>query len=191
MRSDVEEARIDGRLAARELHDAAGHRTLVAQRLQHLADGLEIRLVDVAGGVGVGETDRAGQVAAVGEVDVGQPRVAGVQVAEAAIVGAAGGVGDDGIFQAAVVAEGPLLHLQVQPRVGIDDVAEVAVVRAVLLHDDLAGVFEDPWRQSVADNPGRATGCVLGRPFWQRLDGRTRIGSFGLYYLKLRHDPPF
>ena len=62
---------------------------LVAQRLQHLADGLEIRLVEVARGIGVGEADRAGEIAAVGEVDIGQAGVAGVQVAEAAIVGAA------------------------------------------------------------------------------------------------------
>ena len=44
----IEEARIDGRLAAGELHDAAGHRLFVAQRLQHAADLFEIRLVDVA-----------------------------------------------------------------------------------------------------------------------------------------------
>ena len=144
IRSDVQEARVDGRLAAGELHDAAGHRALVAQRLQHLADGLEIRLVKVARGVGVGEADRAGQIAAVGQVDVGQARMAGVQVAQAAIVRAAGGVGDDRVFQAAVVAERPLLHLQVELGVGVDDVAEVAMVRAGLLHDDLAAVFKDP-----------------------------------------------
>ena len=67
---------------------------LVAQGLEHFADGFEIGLVEVAGGVGVGEADRAGEVAAIGQVDVGQAGVAGVQVAEAAIVGAAGGVGD-------------------------------------------------------------------------------------------------
>ena len=119
------------------------HGALVAQRLKHLADRLEIRLVEIAGGVGIGEADGAGQIAAVGQVDVGEAGVAGVEVAQAAIVGAAGGVGDDGVFEAAVVAEGPFLHFQVQPGVGIDDVAEVAVFGAALLHDDLAGVFKD------------------------------------------------
>ena len=111
---DIEETRVNGRLAARKLHDAAGHGPLVAQRLQHLADGLEIRLVNVTGGVGVGEADRASQVAAVGEIDVGQAGVAGVEIAKPAIVGAAGGVGDCRIFQAAIVAETPLFHLEVK-----------------------------------------------------------------------------
>ena len=75
----------------------SGHGLLVAQGLQHLADGLEIRLVEVAGGVGVREADRAGQVAAVGQVDVGEAGVAGVQVAQAAIVRTPGGGGDGGV----------------------------------------------------------------------------------------------
>ena len=160
----VEEARIDGGLAAGELHDAAGDGLLVAQRLEHFADGLEIRFVEVARGVGIGEADGAGEIAAIGQVDVGQAGVAGVEVAQAAIVGAAAGVGDGGVFEAAVVAEGPLLHLQVQPGVGIDDVAEVAVVRAVLLHDDFAAVFKDAGINQLRCNPGRATGW-----FWAGL----------------------
>ncbi len=35
---------------------------------------------------------------------------------------------------------------------------------------------------------GHSDWVVLGSPFWQRLDGRARIGSFRLQYLKLRHD---
>jgi hypothetical protein len=54
-----------------ELHDAAGGRALVAQRLEHFANGLEIRFVEVAGGIRIGETDRTGEVAAVRQVDVG------------------------------------------------------------------------------------------------------------------------
>ena len=74
----VEEARIDGRLAAGKLYDAAGDGALVAQCLEHLSDGVEIRLVKIARGVGVGEAYRAGEIAAVGEVYVGEPRMAGV-----------------------------------------------------------------------------------------------------------------
>ena len=161
----------------------------VAQRLQHPAHGLEIRLVEVAGRVGVGEADRAGQVAAVGQVDVGQAGVAGVQVAQAAIVRAARGVGHGRVLQAAVVAERPLLHLQVEPGVGVDDVAELAVVRAALLHDHFAAFFEDPGIDQLRAFRAKRLGG-LGQALLQGLDGRARIGSFGLYYLKLRHDRP-
>jgi hypothetical protein len=115
-----------------------------AQCLEHLSDSLEIRLVKIARGIGVGEAYRAGEIAAVGQVYVGEPRMAGVQVAQAAIIGATGGVRDNRIFEAAVVAEGPLFHLQIEPGVRVDDVAEVAVVGAVLLHDDFAAVFKYP-----------------------------------------------
>ena len=161
----------------------------VAQGLQHLAHGLEIGLVDIARGVGVGEADRAGEVAAVGEVDVGQAGVAGVEVAQAAIVGAAGGIGDDGIFEAAIIAEAPLFHLQVEPGVGVHDVAEVAVLGAMLFHDDFAVIFED-----AGVDQFRALGAkrlrLFGQPGLQRLDGRAGISSFGLYYLKMCHDWP-
>ena len=74
----VEEARIDGGLAAGKLYDAPGDRALIPQCLEHLSDCVEIRFVKIARGVGVREADRAGQIAAVGQVHVGQPRVAGV-----------------------------------------------------------------------------------------------------------------
>jgi len=181
---DVEESGIDGGLAAGELDDPAGDRTFVAQCLEHLAHGFETGLVEVAGGVGVGEADRAGEVAAVGQVDIGQAGVGGVEVAEAAIVGAAGSVGDGGVLQAAVVSEGPLLHLEVEFDVGVDDVAEVAMVGAVLLHHHRAGVLKyrgiHQLRAIRSERPG-----LLRKPGLERLDGRTQIGSFRLYYLEL------
>jgi hypothetical protein len=127
MRSTSKKRGIDGRLAAGELHDAAGHRPLVAQRLQHPRTGLEIRLVDVAGGVGVGEAHRAGQVAAVGQVDVGQAGVAGVQVAQAAIVRAACGGGDRRDFPGRGCRRRSIPPSSGTGGVGIDDVAEFAV----------------------------------------------------------------
>ena len=62
---------MDSRLATGELHYAAIHWALVAQRLQHAADLLDVGLVEVAGGVGVGKAYRARQIAAVGKVDIG------------------------------------------------------------------------------------------------------------------------
>ena len=109
---DVEEAWVYGGLAARKLENAAGGGALVAQGLEHLSTVLEIGFVKIARGVGVGEAYRTGEIAAVGQVHVGEPCMTGVEVAQAAIIGAAGGVGDNRIFQAAVVAEGPLFHLR-------------------------------------------------------------------------------
>ena len=62
---------MDGGLAAGELHHAAIHGALAPQRGQHGADLFEVRLVNIAGNVGVGEAHRAGEIAAVGEVDIG------------------------------------------------------------------------------------------------------------------------
>jgi hypothetical protein len=90
--------------------------------------------------------------------------VAEVEIAEAAIVGTAGGGGDDGVFQAAIVAERPLLHLEIEPGVGGDDVAEIAVVRAVLLHHDFAGIFADGGINQLRAI-GQRDWVVLGRPF--------------------------
>ena len=89
-------------------------------------------------------------------------------------------------MKAAVVAEAPLLHLQVQLGVGIDDVAKLAVFRAALLHHDFAGVLKDrginQLRAFGAERPGE-----LGETLLQGRDGRARIGSLGLEDLKLRH----
>ena len=67
-----------------------------------------------------------------------------MQVAHAAIVRATGGIGHHRVVQAAVVAKGPLLHLQVQSGIGEDNIPEVAVVLAALLHDHFAAFFKYP-----------------------------------------------
>ena len=80
---DLEELRVDGRLAAGELHDASAtgrsSRSVCSMRTHLFQAGL----VEVAGHVGIGETHRAGQVAAVGQVDVGEAGVAGVHASTA------------------------------------------------------------------------------------------------------------
>src|ERR1017187_7934539 len=115
--------------------------------------------------------------------------MAGVQVAQAAIVRTAGGVGDDGVLQAPVVAEGPLLHLQIEFDVAVHDVAEVAVIFAVLLHHDLAVVFKNPGINQFRAIRAKRLG-LFGQSLPQGLNGRTGIRSFGVYYLELCHDGP-
>src|ERR1039457_3906055 len=109
-----------------------------------------MRLIHVARRVGVGETYRAREIAAVRQVDVGQAGVAGMRVAQAAIVWAARGGRDRWIRQAAAVAEGPLLHLQVEARVREHDVAEFAMAGTRLLHDHAAVFLENPRRQNLS-----------------------------------------
>ena len=86
----VEEPRMKGRFAAGELDHPARHGAHLAEGPQHLDHLLVGRFIDVALGVGIGEADRAPQVAAVGQVDVAQGQVAGVMPAQAAIVRAIG-----------------------------------------------------------------------------------------------------
>ncbi len=149
---DFDELRMNGRLAAGELHHARVHRALVAQRLQHGVHLAELGLVQIAGRIGVGKADRAGQVAAVGQIDIGQGGVRGVQRAHAAVVGADrfGALVDRGIGEPEVVAELPLLHLEVKLYVGVDAVAEIAVLLAGLFHHDPAILFKN---EGVNDLP--------------------------------------
>ena len=114
--ADFKELRMDGGLAAGELHDAPGHRLLVAQRLQHAAHVVDVGLVEIALHVGIGEADRAGQVAAVGEINIGEHGVRDVHGAQAALLGTARRVGDGRVLEAAIVAEMPVLHLEVELR---------------------------------------------------------------------------
>ena len=146
---DLEELRMNGGLAAGELHHPAIHRALAAQRLQHGADLLNAGLVEIAGDVGVGEADRAGQVAAVGEIDIGERGVRGVHAAQAAIVGTRLSAFDLRIGEPEIVAEVPLLHLEVEFDVAEDDVAKAAMLGAGLLHHHLAVVGEDIRRDDL------------------------------------------
>ena len=175
----VHKARIESGLAAGKLHHAVGHGPLRAQALKHGGDLLEGRLVEIPGHVGVGKTDRAGQVAAIGQIHVGKNRVRGVQRAEAAVVRTARGVGDGGILQTAIVAEFPLLHFEVEARVGVDLVAKFAMRNAGLFHINRAVLFEQPRIDHLkafrADRLRR-----LRQPFLKGFDGCTRESGFGL-----------
>jgi len=140
---DVEEVGVDRRLAAGELHHAPLHRLLAAVEAQHLLHLLARRLVHRPGDVRVGETDRAGQVAAVREVDVAEHGVARVPLAEPAVLRALLAVGER-VAQAAEIAELPPLGLQVQLDVRPVQVLHVPVGRARLLHPHLAALGEQP-----------------------------------------------
>ena len=175
----LEEVGVDGGFPAGELDDAVGHRLLIAQRREHAADLLQAGLVQVAGRVGVGEADRAGEIAAVGEVHVGEHGGVGVHGAQTALVGATAGAGNGGIAHAAAIAETPRFHLQVELDVGVDGVAEVAVLRAGLLHDDLAALLEEA-RLDHAGTLGAERLGGLGQTRLQRVNARACVGSFRL-----------
>ncbi len=181
----VEEPGIGRRLAARELNHAAGYRTLVAERLEHFADLGETRLIERAGGVGIGEADRAGQVAAVRQIDVGQRRVGLMHRAQAALVGTVLRVGDCWIRQSAVVAEVPLLHLEIELHVGINEVAEVAVLGAVLFHEDLA-VFLEQTRVDYLGAVGAERLSLLGQALLHGRDLPPSVSRLRLEEFEIR-----
>ena len=180
----VQETRVHGGLTAGELHHAVGHGTLRAQALQHVAHLLERRLVEIPGRVGVGKANRAGQVAAIGQVDVGENRVRRMQRAEATVVRASRCVQDGRVLQATIVAEFPLFHLEVKAGVGVDLVAEVAVRQAGFLHVNGAVLLEKPRLNHLqafgADGLRR-----LGQALLERLDARAGKSGFGLDDLKI------
>ena len=175
---------MDGRLAAGELHHASGYWLLLAQRRKHLADEIEVWLVHVACRVRVGEADRAGEVAAIGEINVRQSGVRGVHPAHAAVVGTIGGVRDSRILEAAIIAERPLFHLQVELHVGEDDVAEVAVLGAAFFHHDFAVVGEDVGVDYLAAFGAQRLGN-LRQTFLKRRDRRARVSGLGLNHFEV------
>src|SRR5271157_2846674 len=139
---NFEKLRMDRRLAARELHHAAIDWALAAQRLQHHAHLLDIRLIQITCNVGVRETHWAGQVTAVGEVNIGQSSMRSVHAAKPTIVRTRLRAFDLRVRQPEIVAEIPLLHLQVEPGIAEHNVAKLAVVRTRLLHHDLAVLLD-------------------------------------------------
>ncbi len=132
----LHELRVDGGLAPRELEGVHGHRALGPEDRELVDDLLVGGLEDVARGVRVREADGALQVAAVREVDVAQGGVGVVEVAEAALVGADGGVGDLRVGDAHPVV-GPGFGLQVQVDVRPAHLVELAVLLARLPHHQL------------------------------------------------------
>ena len=188
-RQNLDELGMNRRLAAGELHHAAIHRTLVAQRHQHGPHLLHVRLVQVAGGVRVGKADRAGQVAAVGQIHVGQRAVRGVQRAESAIVrtNRFGTLIDRRIAQPRVIAELPLLHLQIESDIRVHAVLEIAVLRASLLHHHAAVLFKDARRDAGRRLTVRTQrGRRLRKPLLQRLNWATGQSLFRLQDFQVR-----
>src|SRR5579864_8866657 len=72
-----------------------------------------------------------------------------------------------------VVAEVPLLHLEIEFDVAEDDVAKAAMLGAGLFHYDLALVGEDICRDDLIAFRTERFG-LLRQSFLQRLDGRDR-----------------
>ncbi len=182
---DVEKARMQRRLAAGELHDAAGHRALVAQRLQHLSDLLHGRFVKIAGGVGVGETDGTSQIAAVRQIDVRQTGVRSVHGTNPALFRTTRGVGNGGIRDPAIVPEVPALHLQIHLHVRVGDVLDVPVLRTGLLHHHLAVFLKDQRVDQLQTFRTKRLRLPRQAPL-RRLDGRSRIRRLGLNDLTRR-----
>ena len=170
---------MDGRLAAGELHHAAIHGTLAAQRVQHGADLLEVGLVNIAGDVGVGEAHRAGEIAAVGQVNIGQRGMRGVHAAQPAVVRTGLAALDLRIRQSQVVAEVPLLHLEIELDVAEDDVAKLAVLGTAFLHHHFAAIGEDVGRDHLGAFGAERLG-LLGKSLLQGLDRRAGVGDFRL-----------
>ncbi len=183
--ADFEKVRVHRRLAAGKLYDPSGDRLFVAQGLEHLADGGHVGLIEVAGRIGIGETYRAGQVAAVGQINVGQHRVRVVDRAQAAIGGTILRVYDRRVGDSAVVAELPLLHLQIKLDVGRDDVAEIAVLRTRLLHDHLALLFENQCGDDL-DALRAQRLRALGQALRQFMNQRAGARDFRLHDFEVR-----
>ena len=123
----VQKARVDGRLAAGELHDAA--RPRASGCAAPAASCARFRNPARRGSRRRWRwRNRPGRSCCSGWSDRRWPGRCGwcAGCTGRNRPGRAGG-GDGRVVQAAVVAEGPLLHLQVQFGVGIDDVAKLAV----------------------------------------------------------------
>ena len=115
-------------------------------------DGLvECQFRDLAGNARIGKADRAGHVAAVGQVDLPQAGGRLVLVAQAAIGGAMGPAGDVGLFEPGRFFKAPPGGLGVEGGVAVDAIAHVAVLGAGLFDMDGAVFDEDS-----ADNHGAA-----------------------------------
>ena len=147
-RAGVQEQRRERRLPARELDGDRADRLLLPEGLQHEVDLLAGGLVDVPRGVRVREADRALQVAAVGQVHQGQTRVGLVVAAHPARRRAALELVVVGVLVADPVV-GIDFHPEVEVDVVRDDIPEVAVRAARLLHDHAAVLLADDRRDHL------------------------------------------
>ena len=176
---------MQGRLAPRELHGRRRHRLLVAQRPQQPHHLLEGRLRQVARLVRAREAHRAGQVAAVAEVDLAEARRAHVLCAQAAVGGTGDGLAGLVLLDAALVLERAPLAQEPQLRVRGDLVPEVAVLRAGLLHPHrpvpLVAAAEDEARALRAQRLHRARQGTRDGPDGPPGEGPPRLAGVRLH----------
>ena len=139
---DFEKPRVQRRLASRELDSECRRRALGAKTAEHLHHLFERRFERIP--VGVREADRAGQIAAPGEVDVGEGGVRRMRSADAATVRALLPHPIDGVRESLSVPEVPLLEAEVHLHIREDDVGERAVIRTTLSHHHPPLLFVQP-----------------------------------------------
>src|SRR5262245_33996898 len=173
--------RVDRRFAARELDNVTGGRTLRPIVQDHLPHLVQRGLVDVARSVGIGKAHGAGQVTAVGEVEIADAGMAGMHVTQATLLRAFRGMRHTRVAESSIVAEGELLSPQKHLHVGPVKFFKIAMLGAGLLHKDLAIFLEHPCR----DAP-RLVALWTERfnDFWKALSGwrnrSTVVGCLGL-----------
>ena len=126
---------------------------LATEGVEHLADGIEIRLVDVSRIVRIGETDGTVHVAPVGEVDVRQcgrgEHLHLLAVDDDVDVLSVLQVLVHGVLQSGPVL-GVLLRLEIFGGIGPIYIAELSVLGALLLHEDFPILLEDGGFQDLA-----------------------------------------
>ncbi len=188
---DLEEVGVDGRFPARKLDQTAGHRLLVPIEPQHVHDLFFARLVDFSRDIGVGKADGTGQIAAIGQIDVAQSCVTGVALADAAIPGADFALGIR-VGQPFAVAEFPLFCLQVEFDIRPVQVLVVPVLRASLIHVDLAVFRKQPGHDHLAAVRIRTDRFnVLGQAFGNVVGRHTAVGRAhrlpGNFLIHCRH----
>src|SRR4051812_25239367 len=77
--ADLDEVGMDRRFTAGELNNTTGYWLLFSKSIQHHADAVHVRLVKISSRIGVSEADRTSEIASIGEIDVGERGVRGVQ----------------------------------------------------------------------------------------------------------------
>ena len=164
---NIQEPGMDGRLAAGKLHRRRENGLDVPDHLEHFHHLLIARLVHVPLHVGVGKADGAAQIAAIGQIQVGQGGMADVQVAEAAILRANFRPRHLGVQDSIPVLVGPALGLFIELRVGIHQILHEPVVRAGLLHDHFSVFLQNLCRDQSATFGAEAF-HLLWEARWER-----------------------
>ena len=96
----------------------------------------------------------------------------GVEGAQATIFGATYRAGELRVFDSTIVTELELLHLEIKPCIGIDQVPKFAVLDTAFFHVNRTILLEQPRLNSL--QAFRANGlCGLGQALLQGFDQRT------------------